>query len=430
MHTLYYLVLLCILLDFKWTQGAVPFQHSFTRNPLSVQLKSIYHHASSQSAFPGLFRRQDIPSSDAHFQLDGMLATYHRPTQFAIDYLVGQPPATSSLSYRPRRIRWQSLSAFSPELFMTPVDDLVPNIGDRDVLMALAIMTNNAYSDVENTTDWYDLGTPWQLNTSFGWKTDGVRGHVFANHDDSLLVISFKGTSAGLWTGGPTGEKDKINDNMLFSCCCARISRAWSTVCDCYNGNTYYCESECLENSIKNSELYYDNAMAIYLEVADQYPKATIWLVGHSLGGSLASLVGQTFGVPTVAFEAPGEDLASKRLHLPQLKDAPLWHFGHTADPIFVGSCNGPSSICWYGGFAMETSCHAGKVCQWDTVKDKGWRVDARTHRIKDVIDNILNKTEEFPLLPECLPQTDCVDCKDWHYYDRREDPFPTSSNQ
>jgi hypothetical protein len=26
-----------------------------------------------------------------------------------------------------------------------------------------------------------------------------------------LVVVSIKGTSAGLFTGGPTGEKDKIN---------------------------------------------------------------------------------------------------------------------------------------------------------------------------------------------------------------------------
>ena len=47
------------------------------------------------------------------------------------------------------------------------------------------------------------------------------------------------------------------------------------------------------------------------------YPEANIWLVGHSLGGSLASLLGVTFGVPAVTFEAPGEKMASQRLHLP-----------------------------------------------------------------------------------------------------------------
>lgn len=48
-------------------------------------------------------------------------------------------------------------------------------------------------------------------NSTFGWDSDGIRGHVFANTDDSLLIISFKGTSAGLFTGGPTGDKDKQN---------------------------------------------------------------------------------------------------------------------------------------------------------------------------------------------------------------------------
>jgi len=40
-------------------------------------------------------------------------------------------------------------------------------------------------------------------------------------------------------------------------------------------------------------------------------------MVGHSLGGALSSLVGITFGLPTVTFESPGERLAATRLHLP-----------------------------------------------------------------------------------------------------------------
>lgn len=179
-------------------------------------------------------------------------------------------------------------------------------------------------------------------NSSFGWESDGIRGHIFTDEDDKLVVLSIKGTSAGLWTGGPTGEKDKINDNMLFSCCCARISRAWSPVCDCYQGNDYKCESRCLQKNIQNTELYYDNALNIIEEVQKTYKNSTIWITGHSLGGAVASLVGLTYGIPTVTFEIPGDRLASLRLHLPHgpaAKNMPLWHFGHTADPIFVGVC-------------------------------------------------------------------------------------------
>jgi putative lipase involved disintegration of autophagic bodies len=65
-------------------------------------------------------------------------------------------------------------------------------------------------------------------------------------------------------------------------------------------------------------------------------------LTGHSLGGAVAALVGQTYGVPAVSFESPGDRLAAQRLHLPHApgaKNLPIWHFGNTADPIFIGVC-------------------------------------------------------------------------------------------
>lgn len=74
----------------------------------------------------------------------------------------------------------------------------------------------------------------------------------------------------------------------------------------------------------------------------------------------------------------------------------------------------------------METRCHTGKVCVWDTVKDNGWRVDIRSHRVRDVIDGILMKPEEFPL-PNCVEEKDCQDCGLWEYYDDR-DPVKTDT--
>ena len=65
------------------------------------------------------------------------------------------------------------------------------------------------------------------------------------------------------------------------------------------------------------------------------YPDANIWVIGHSLGGALASLLGITFGAPVVTFEPPGERMAAKRLHLP----SPVCHQFriHIYLPILTG---------------------------------------------------------------------------------------------
>lgn len=46
---------------------------------------------------------------------------------------------------------------------------------------------------------------------------DGFRGHVFVSEDNTTVVISIKGTSAGWLVGGsgPTSKKDKLNGERL-----------------------------------------------------------------------------------------------------------------------------------------------------------------------------------------------------------------------
>ena len=86
----------------------------------------------------------------------------------------------------------------------------------------------------------------------------------------------------------------------------------------------------------------------------------------------------------------------------------------------------GPMSGCYYAGFAMETRCHTGKSCVWDTVKDNGWRVNIAHHRIGTLIEDILKKPNEFPI-PSCKIETDCDDCGLWTFEDER-DILPTNS--
>ena len=91
-----------------------------------------------------------------------------------------------------------------------------------------------------------------------GWEPDddGFRGYVFATEDNSTVVLTIKGTSIPVVGGGPTIEKDKLNDNLLFSCCCARVSRTWTPVCDCYRGSQK-CDEQCVEDALIDESLFY-----------------------------------------------------------------------------------------------------------------------------------------------------------------------------
>lgn len=154
------------------------------------------------------------------------------------------------------------------------------------------------------------------------------------------------------------------------------------------------------------------------------YPTSDVWLVGHSLGGALASLLGTTFGLPSVAFEAPGERLAANRLHLPlppslpssssDLPFTPVTHVYHNADPIPQGACTGFGSPCASAGYALETRCHLGKSIVYDTVGQLGWRVDVRTHPIKQVITRVIELEESWEdgrEVPVAREEVDCVVC-------------------
>ena len=170
--------------------------------------------------------------------------------------------------------------------------------------------------------------------------------------------------------------------------------------------------------ALREENRYYAASIELYGNVTELYPNSNIWLAGHSLGGSTSALLGLTFGLPTTTFEAPGEALAAARLGLisppgahssaPQSrKYTGAVHFGHTADPIFMGSCNAATSACTLGGYSMQTECHTGCVSRYDTVADKGWRVGVGYHKIRSVIHDVL---EAYDDVPPCIPDEECVD--------------------
>ncbi|KAF9445762.1 alpha/beta-hydrolase [Macrolepiota fuliginosa MF-IS2] len=336
-------------------------------------------------------------------------------------------PHTSATSFQSARRRSR---VYGESIALDWSEDQVegPDVGDKEVLMTLAKMTANAYFEVGDK-DWYDLPGRWNQSFPFGWnpEDDGFRGHIFASEDNSIVIVSVKGTSAP-WIaggGGPTMKKDKLNDNLLFSCCCARVGPTWSPVCDCHV-NGYRCEQTCVENALQEESLFYPIGINLYNNVTYMYPDANIWVIGHSLGGSLASLIGLTFGAPVVAFEAPGEAMAAKRLHLPSPPSLQhITHVYHTADPIAMGTCNGVSSWCAIGGYAMESRCHLGEVIRYDTVDVLKWGVAIQTHPIKVVLEQILSLDwqGDGKAVPEAKKAVEvegedglCVDCFSWEF--------------
>ena len=135
----------------------------------------------------------------------------------------------------------------------------------------------------------------------------------------------------------------------------------------------------------------------------------------------MASLLGTTYGLPAVAFESPGERLASTRLGIPLPPEiastgnyslAPVTHVYHTADPIPQGVCTGRASPCAQAGYALETRCHLGMSIVYDTVGRLKWSVDIRTHPIKEIINRVLEKEiwwEFGRQVPKARAEEDCV---------------------
>ncbi|PIL24236.1 hypothetical protein GSI_13989 [Ganoderma sinense ZZ0214-1] len=381
-------------------------------------------------------------------------AQLHDPNQVVFDVSDArnqQSSATVTLQaipttvYRPRdsaafqHARLRSLrSQESEPIEWEEVQLLAPDIEDKHTLSQLARMTGNAYA-LPGRPNWYEVDPAWNTSFPFGWedKADGFRGHVFLSPDNSTVVLSIKGTTLQ----GPTSKKDKFNDNLLFSCCCARVDITWvfRQVCHCYSGN-WRCDNTCLTDALVQDSLFYNVGVGLVNNLTALYPEASLWLVGHSLGGSLASLLGTTFGLPAVAFEAPGERLAAQRLHLllppfppnvtspsiPAYGLPPVTHVYHNADPIPQGTCSGVGSPCAQAGYALETRCHLGKSIVYDAVDKLGWRVDLRKHVIKEVITHVIEAEpeggwEDGRDVPVARVEEDCLECFKWEFGDFKD---------
>ncbi|KAL5114460.1 putative lipase atg15 [Pleosporales sp. CAS-2024a] len=417
----------------------VPPPHA-THNCKEFSLRHIFHHGTYQH--PQLHRRLDVPAHAAVWAAEDGHATDGAPAPPL--RVKTEPVSIQRLADRSRAaidgmLAWGGAKGRAVQLAADDwtVDELAgPNVTDRETVLSFARMASNAYILEPNTGEWEDVGGGFNYTEDFGWESDGLRGHIFADTENSTVVIGLKGTSPAMFDGSETTTNDKINDNLFFSCCCGQGGQyLWRQVCDCQTA-AYTCNSTCLVTALREKNRYYYAAQDLYHNVTALYPGAEIWMAGHSLGGAVASFLSLTFGHPAVTFEAVPEAMPASRLGLPvppgheigslQKRDMTGgYHFGHTADPIYMGQCNQATSVCTFGGYAMQSVCHTGKKCVYDTVKDFGWRVGIGTHKIVEVIRDVIEKYDEPA---KCEAYVNCTDCYTWKYFESNGTESTTST--
>jgi len=393
-------------------------------------LRQVYHRGSHQ--FPDLHRYVDVPKNAR------MRVSSDHGTTFeaAPEKLTIQASSLDIERMAKRRqsdinnlLEYASIHGEPMDLPSTAwTEDRVagPNISDKHTVITFAKMAANAYYLDPSDSNWRDVKGGFNYTDDFGWEADGLRGHIFADETNSTVVIGLKGTSPAVFDGIDTTGNDKLNDNLFGSCCCGQGGQIlWKSVCDCMTG-TYSCNNTCLVKSLRQKSHYYWAVRDLYHNVTERYPSSDVWLTGHSLGGVVSSLLGLTYGLPTITFEAFPDALAASRLGLPtppgykigahqSRSNLGIYHFGHTADPIFMGTCNSASSFCTIAGYAFQGLCHTGQTCIYDTVGDLGWRVGVGTHKIVNVIHDVL---EKYDTVPGPGTDVDCQDCYNWKFYE------------
>ncbi|KAF2203390.1 alpha/beta-hydrolase [Delitschia confertaspora ATCC 74209] len=405
-------------------------------------LRHIFHHGTYQ--YPYLHRRLDVPENAPIW----MTA---EDEQFSANRPVPPLRARSETTYIQRLVDrsretidgildWGRMTGKAVQLAADnwTIDQITgPNVTDKESVLTFARMAANAYILEPNTGQWEDVGGGFNYTEDFGWESDGLRGHIFADTKNATVVIGLKGTSPAVFDGSETTTNDKINDNLFFSCCCGQGGQyLWRQVCECQT-SAYTCNSTCLVTALRDKNRYYYAARDLYHNVTELYPDADVWVTGHSLGGAVGSFLGLTYGLPTITFEAVPDAMPASRLGLPtppghqvgalqKRKMTGGYHFGHTADPVYMGICNKASSLCTLGGYAMQSVCHTGFKCVYDTVSDFGWRVGMGTHKIVNVIKDVLEKYDEPA---KCEQYVNCTDCYPWEFFESNGTETMTTSS-
>ncbi|KAG9952524.1 hypothetical protein KCU85_g1844, partial [Aureobasidium melanogenum] len=84
-----------------------------------------------------------------------------------------------------------------------------PDVTEKKTVLSFAYMAANAYVSIPRKGDWIDIGDEFNYTEDFGWESDGLRGHIFADTENKTVVIGLKGTSLWFFDPPETTNNDR-----------------------------------------------------------------------------------------------------------------------------------------------------------------------------------------------------------------------------
>lgn len=326
------------------------FKHLVTRPHDTLDFRLRHFHAVTPSAHVYF---ADVP-------LHSSLHTVTQPLSIPISPVrTARPPSAAAFAEaRALSMRGRGVS------LDWRVDEIPgPDVSKRETLLLLAKMTSNAYIE-PNTDGWYNLTDEWDIVRASSLLSSLLSQLICEpmrpstrRLDGSRTTTASEGTflrqtitapscspSKARPHGGSTAGRRWIKISGTITCCsaavahtstgrgkqCATATGAGGSVIRtaskkplsrraCFTQWESYVTPPFVSRHLQWSSyrFWFAGVQNLYNNITFMFPDAKIWVIGHSLGGSLASLLGATFGVPVVTFEPPGERMAAQRLHLP-----------------------------------------------------------------------------------------------------------------
>ena len=132
-------------------------------------------------------------SSDGEGERSRLGVLHARSRTTAIERLSDRRVAKMQSLYSSARHAGTAPILDSSEWIIDEVDG--PNTTDKETVLTLAKMTWNAYTAEPGTGEWQDETGRFNQSQGFGWEGDSLRGHIFADRDNSTVIIAIKGTS-------------------------------------------------------------------------------------------------------------------------------------------------------------------------------------------------------------------------------------------